>query len=89
MHTTIEYHKQMPQQQKSIVLQFWNLEEGDQNIGRERECPLLSPSSLLAVGGNQWLSLIYRYIALISHGCFLCVLCLFSKFPFFIKTPAI
>lgn len=78
----------MPQQQKSIVLQFWKLEEWDQDIGRERECPLLSPS-LLAFGGNHWLSLTYRYIALISRGCFLCVLCLFSKFPFFIKTPAI
>ena len=79
-HTIITYHKRMPQQQKSIVLQFWKLEEWDQDIGRERECPLLSPSSLIAFGGNHWLSLTYRYMALISRGCFLCVLCLFSKF---------
>ena len=26
-HTIITYHKRMPQQQKSIVLQFWKLEE--------------------------------------------------------------
>lgn len=47
--------------------------------------PFFSPK----VGGTAPSFLIYRYIALISHGCFLCVLCLFSKFPFYKDTSYI